>query len=53
MCAMCQRCVELDAKIDEWRRMASGVNDKTAKGLIHYEIEMAEREKVALHPEQS
>jgi hypothetical protein len=50
---MCQRCIELDAKIDEWRRLASEVNDKTALGLIHYEIETAEREKVALHPKQS
>jgi hypothetical protein len=51
---MCQRCVELDRIISECEWLISGVNDRVALGLLHYEIGLAREEKAALHPtEQS
>jgi hypothetical protein len=48
---MCDKCAELDAKIEHYQRMARWVNDgKTLDGIAMLLLKYAE-EKKALHPE--
>jgi uncharacterized membrane-anchored protein len=48
--AMCDKCVELDAKIEHYRRMASRITDQAVLDRIKELIERAKTEKTALHP---
>jgi hypothetical protein len=48
---MCERCVELDAKIDRYKQMARMVTDQRTLDAIAKAIEEANAEKAALHPE--
>ena len=50
-CGMCEKCVELDAKIDRYERLARMITDEQALAAIGQEIERANAEKAALHPE--
>jgi hypothetical protein len=45
---MCKRCVELDAKIDHYHRLARMITDEQALAAMNHEIEKAQ---AALHPE--
>jgi hypothetical protein len=45
---MCKRCVELDAKIDHYHRLARMITDEQALAAMNHEIEKA---KAALRPE--
>ncbi len=48
---MCDKCVEIDKKIDHYRWLAKYVNDeRTAKGINEL-IQQHEAEKRRLHPE--
>ena len=51
---MCEKCGEIEAKVENYQRLAKGVTDpQTIDGLQHIVNEL-EREKAALHPpEQS
>jgi hypothetical protein len=48
---MCEKCVELDAKIDRYEGLARMITDEQALAAIGQEIERANAEKAALHPE--
>jgi hypothetical protein len=48
---MCERCVELDARIDHYHRLARMLSDERAPAAIGQEIERAKAEQVGLHPE--
>jgi hypothetical protein len=48
---MCERCVELDAKIDHYQELARMVSDQRILDGIAEIIEKANTEKAALHPE--
>jgi hypothetical protein len=49
---MCDRCVELDDKIEHYKVMASRITDQAMLDGIKWLIERAKTEKTALHPEQ-
>jgi hypothetical protein len=49
---MCDRCVELDGKIEHYRRIASSINDQLTIDRIKSLIAELEAQKAALHPEQ-
>jgi hypothetical protein len=50
---MCDRCVELDKKIEHFHRLAARFTDQALLNGIRELIERAEVEKAALHPEQA
>ena len=47
---MCEKCAEIDKKIDRYKRVISAINDQQAVDGITQLIEEAEAEKVKLHP---
>jgi hypothetical protein len=47
---MCQRCVELEEKIERYRALARRVTDKATLEGIAMLIEKMEANKAALHP---
>jgi hypothetical protein len=49
---MCEKCVELDGKIDHYRGIASRITDEAMIRGIKVLIERANAQKAALHPEQ-
>ncbi len=49
---MCDKCDELDAKIEQYRKLASGIIDRLALDGIAARIKEMEAQKVQLHPEQ-
>lgn len=49
---MCEKCVELDGKIEHYERLSKGITDQAMLDGIKWLIERAETEKAALHPEQ-
>jgi len=48
---MCDKCSELDKKIDHYRRVIDAINDRQAVDGITQLIKEAEAEKAKLHPE--
>ncbi|TAI66576.1 hypothetical protein [Bradyrhizobium sp. Leo170] len=50
--AMCEKCVEIDEKIEHYRALLSRVTDQLASEGIAQLIADLLAEKVALHPEQ-
>jgi hypothetical protein len=48
---MCEKCVELDEKINHYGRLASSVTDPRTLDGINELIEKMKEQKVALHPE--
>jgi hypothetical protein len=51
--AMCDKCVELDSKIDHYRFLADRITDQLTIDGIKQLIERMQAEKAALHPEQT
>ena len=51
--AMCEKCVELDGKIEHYRGIASRNTDEAMIRGIKVLIERAKAQKAALHPEQT
>jgi hypothetical protein len=49
---MCDKCVELDGKIEHYQRMASRITDQAMFDGIRELIERVKAEKAALHPNQ-
>jgi hypothetical protein len=49
---MCDKCTELDDKIEHYRRIASSINDQLTVDRIKVAIAKLEAQKAALHPEQ-
>jgi hypothetical protein len=47
---MCHRCVDIDAKIARYRRLANGINDRRMLESLTAFIADLEAEKIALHP---
>jgi len=49
---MCEKCVELDEKIERYERLSSRINDQRTVDGIKELIEQIKVQKAALHPEQ-
>ncbi|CUU18005.1 hypothetical protein CDS [Bradyrhizobium sp.] len=49
---MCDKCKELDGKIERYRRHATRINDQLAHDGIKKLIEEMQVQRAALHPEQ-
>jgi hypothetical protein len=49
---MCDKCTELDGKIEHYRRIASKITDQLTIDGINALVEKLETEKAMLHPEQ-
>jgi hypothetical protein len=49
---MCDKCVELDKKIERCRRLSSSLADQVTIDRIKALIEDLQTQKVELHPEQ-
>jgi hypothetical protein len=49
---MCDKCTQLDAKIEHYERLSSGITDQPTLDGIKELIERMNAEKAALHPKQ-
>jgi hypothetical protein len=49
---MCEKCIEIDDKIDHYRGLANGITDQPTIDGIKELIEGLKAQKAALHPEQ-
>ena len=49
---MCDKCVELDGKIEQYQRMAFRITDQAMLDGIRELIERMKAERAALHPDQ-
>jgi hypothetical protein len=49
---MCDKCVELDGKIEHYRKIASLMTDQQTIDGLQALIERMEAQKVAFHPDQ-
>ena len=52
MLSVCDKCDELDGKIEHYRKLASAITDRLALDGIADRIKEMEAQKVQLHPEQ-
>ena len=50
--AMCNKCVEIDKKIEHYRLLASRLTDQPILDGIKELIERMQAQKAALHPDQ-
>jgi hypothetical protein len=50
--AMCEKCVELDGKIEHYQRMSSRITDQAILDGIKELIKRMKAQKAVLHPEQ-
>jgi hypothetical protein len=50
---MCEKCVELDSKIQHYRVLASRITDQPILDGIKHLIEQMQAQKAALHREQA
>ena len=48
---MCEKCVELDEKIQHYERIRSAINDQLTVDRIKELVEQMHAQKAALHPE--
>ena len=49
---MCDKCTELDEKIDHYRRISRSITDQLTIDRINEVIAKYEAQKAALHPDQ-
>jgi hypothetical protein len=49
---MCEKCIEIDAKIDRYQTMSRLITDQPTLDAIKKLTDELNAEKVALHPEQ-
>jgi hypothetical protein len=49
---MCDRCAELDARIEHYRRIAASISDQLTITRIKELVAKLETQKAELHPEQ-
>jgi hypothetical protein len=50
--AMCDKCVELDKKLEQYRRLASSITDQLTIDRLNKLIKDTVTEKAKLHPDQ-
>jgi hypothetical protein len=50
---MCDKCVELDGKIEHYQRLSSTITDPRTLDGIKELIERLKAQKAVLHPEQT
>jgi hypothetical protein len=50
---VCDKCVELDGKIEHYQRLSSRITDKATLDGIKELIERMKAQKADLHPEQA
>ena len=50
--AMCEKCIELDAKIERYRSLVFRISDQITIDRMTDLIERLKAEKAALHPER-
>ena len=48
---MCDKCIELDDRIEHYRRISESINDQLTIDRIKELIKALQCQKVALHPE--
>jgi hypothetical protein len=51
--AMCETCVEIDQKIEHYRRLSAGITDRPMLDEIKKLTERMQAQKAALHPEKA
>jgi hypothetical protein len=51
--AICEKCTELDSKIEHYRHMASRITEQPMHDGIKELIELMQAQKLALHPKQA
>ena len=49
---MCEKCQELDGRIERYERLARGITDERTLDGIHELVAKLKAERAALHPEQ-
>jgi hypothetical protein len=49
---MCDQCLELDKKIEQYERIARSINDQLTIDRLKKMVEQMKALKVTLHPEQ-
>jgi beta-phosphoglucomutase-like phosphatase (HAD superfamily) len=49
---MCEKCAEIDGKIEHYHRLSSKITDQSTLDGIKELIEQMKAQKAALHPEQ-
>jgi hypothetical protein len=49
---MCDKCVELDKKLEQYRRLASSITDQLTIDRLNELIRDTVAEKAKLHPDQ-
>ena len=49
---MCDKCVELDGKIEHYQRISASISDQLTVDRIKELVEKMKAQKAALHPEQ-
>ena len=49
---MCDKCSEIDAKIEHYQHLSGWITDQPALDGIKQLIEQMKAEKIALHPER-
>jgi hypothetical protein len=49
---MCEKCVELDKKLEQYRRIASSITDQLTLDRINKVIRETVAQKAKLHPDQ-
>lgn len=49
---MCEKCVEIDAKIERYERLSRFITDQPALDGVKQLLEQLNAEKAALHPKK-
>ena len=49
---MCDKCLELDGKIEHYQRISASITDQLTLDRIKELVEKMKAQKAALHPEQ-
>jgi hypothetical protein len=49
---MCDKCIQLDKKIEHYERLASGMADELTLERLRESVREMRAQKTALHPEQ-
>jgi FAD/FMN-containing dehydrogenase len=49
---MCDKCIELDGKIEHYQRISASISDQLTVDRIKELVEKMKAQKAALHPEQ-
>jgi hypothetical protein len=48
---MCEKCIELEKKIEHYRRLAAGISDRATNEKLASMVDDLEAQKGDLHPE--